>query len=161
MFLPGFEEGLFPSSRSMGERKELEEERRLAYVAMTRARKQLIILHTATRMMYGQTNVNRISRFAEEIPEECIKAEKGFRQKGSYTQAPEYTYTSKTTLVTEKPKAASPIIQAGTRVKHNFFGEGEIISAEAMGGDALYEIQFDNGMVKKLLGAYAKLTVIE
>ncbi len=161
VFLPGFEEGLFPSSRSMGERKELEEERRLAYVAMTRARKQLIILHTATRMMYGQTNVNRISRFAEEIPEECIKAEKGFRQKGSYTQVPEYTYTSKTTLINEKPKTASPILAAGTRVKHNFFGEGEIISAEAMGGDALYEIQFDNGMVKKLLGAYAKLTVLK
>lgn len=161
VFLPGFEEGLFPSSRSMGEKKELEEERRLAYVAMTRARKQLLILHTSTRMMYGQTNVNRVSRFADEIPEECIKTEKGFRQKGSYTQAPEYTYTSKTTLVSEKPKTASPILAAGTRVKHNFFGEGEIISAEAMGGDALYEIQFDNGMVKKLLGAYAKLTVLK
>lgn len=161
VFLPGFEEGLFPSSRSMGERKELEEERRLAYVAMTRARKQLIILHTATRMMYGQTNVNRISRFAEEIPEECIKAEKTVRNYGASRPAAEPTYTSKTTLINEKPKNSTPIIAAGTRVKHNFFGEGEIISAEAMGGDALYEIQFDNGTVKKLLGAYAKLTVLE
>ena len=163
VFLPGFEEGLFPSSRSMAEKKELEEERRLAYVAMTRARKQLFILHTATRMMYGQTNVNRISRFAEEIPDECIKTE---NRSGGYSPYREkktdpYAYSAKSTFVTQPPKTKATVIKAGTRVKHNFFGEGEIVSAEPMGNDVLYEIQFDNGMNKKLLGEYAKLTTIE
>ncbi len=163
VFLPGFEEGLFPSSRSMAEKKELEEERRLAYVAMTRARKQLIILHTATRMMYGQTNVNRVSRFADEIPEKCLKADRRTASmEAPYTQpkAKTSTFTPKHNFDTEKKQPAAQVIKAGSRVRHNFFGEGEIVSAEEMGGDVLYEIHFDNGNVKKLLGTYARLTVI-
>lgn len=162
VFLPGFEDGLFPSSRSMAEKKELEEERRLAYVAMTRARKQLIILHTSTRMMYGQTNVNRISRFAEEIPDECIKTD-GRVSYGMQTrpQKNPAAYAARSTFTNSAPKADAPMFPGGTRVRHAFFGEGEIISAEAMGGDVLYEIQFDNGTVKKLLGQYAKLTEIK
>lgn len=163
VFLPGFEEGLFPSSRSMAEKKELEEERRLAYVAMTRARKQLIILHTSTRMMYGQTNVNRLSRFAEEIPDECLKADVKKSAYNPYreTPAPKNAYSQKSTFVTNEPKKSVSVIKAGVRVKHNFFGEGEVVSAEPMGNDVLYEIQFDNGMVKKLLGQYAKLIEIK
>ena len=162
VFLPGFEDGLFPSSRSVAEKKELEEERRLAYVAMTRARKQLIILHTSTRMMYGQTNVNRISRFAEEIPEECIKAEARVSYNTPYKQKKDpAAYAAKSTFTSSAPKNDTPMIKPGARVKHAFFGEGEIITAEAMGGDVLYEIQFDNGTVKKLLGQYAKLTEVK
>ncbi len=162
VFLPGFEDGLFPSSRSVAEKKELEEERRLAYVAMTRARKQLIILHTSTRMMYGQTNVNRISRFAEEIPEECIKTEARASYSAPYKQKKDpAAYAARSTFTTSAPKKDTPMIKPGARVRHAFFGEGEIITAEAMGGDVLYEIQFDNGTVKKLLGQYAKLTEVK
>lgn len=162
VFLPGFEEGLFPSSRSMGEKKELEEERRLAYVAITRAKKQLFILHTASRMMYGQTTVNRLSRFAEEIPDEYLKTDTRVSSFGGYTPPQkERVYTSQSKITSSPAPARVEVIGVGTRVRHGFFGEGEVVSAEPMGGDVLYEIQFDNGMNKKLLGQYAKLTEIK
>lgn len=159
VFLPGFEEGLFPSSRSMSEAKDLEEERRLAYVAITRAKKRLIILHTGTRMMYGKTGANRISRFAEEIPEELVQTAERPRTTASH---PEHhrrgAYAAHSTF--EEPQKVSVALDPGTRVRHPFFGEGTVIESESVGGDAFYEIEFDNGLVKKLLGAYAKLTVI-
>ena len=141
---------------------EMSEERRLAYVAITRAKKQLFILHTASRMMYGQTAVNRLSRFAEEIPDEYLKTDTRVSSFGGYTPPQkERVYTSQSKITSSPAPARVDVIGVGTRVRHGFFGEGEVVSAEPMGGDVLYEIQFDNGMNKKLLGQYAKLTEIK
>ena len=172
VFIPGFEEGLFPSSQSMFEGdKGLEEERRLAYVAVTRAKKKLYLLHASTRLLYGRTEARQISRFAGEIPHECC--DRGIvRDSGGHSAAPVAAYSvrhqeSRQTFLENVRKSGSSFASdnaerfaAGDRIRHGMFGEGEIISAVPMGGDVMYEIEFDNGSKKRLMGNYAKLKKI-
>ena len=166
VFVPGFEEGLFPSvqSFSAGDRA-IEEERRLAYVAVTRAKKELFLINTDSRMIFGRTESRQPSRFANEIPQsardiECVSG------KGSYTAySPRPSQRSAETRSkyleniranaqnAEKPK----FFEAGSTVVHPMFGEGEILSATPMGGDVLYEIEFSNGSVKRIMGSFARL----
>ena len=166
VFVPGFEEGLFPSvqSFSAGDRA-IEEERRLAYVAVTRAKKELFLINTDSRMIFGRTESRQPSRFANEIPQsardiECVSG------KGSYTAySPRPSQSSAETRSkyleniranaqnAEKPK----FFEAGSTVVHPMFGEGEILSATPMGGDVLYEIEFSNGSVKRIMGSFARL----
>ncbi len=173
VFLPGFEEGLFPSQRSLDENN-LEEERRLCYVAMTRARKELFILHTNTRLLYGRTSANRRSRFVDEIPSEFVDVEEVTRTLGNIrpaeskqrynrsldsfakntTKQHEYTYTP-------TPKTQSTIFKVGAKIKHRVFGEGIVLEAEAMGGDVLYTIDFETHGKRKLMGNLAKLESAE
>ncbi|MBQ6905852.1 MAG: UvrD-helicase domain-containing protein [Clostridia bacterium] len=173
VFLPGFEEGLFPSQRSLDENN-LEEERRLCYVAMTRARKELYILHTNTRLLYGRTSANRRSRFVDEIPSEFLDVEEVTRTLGnirpaeskqSYnrslnsfakntTKQYEYTYTP-------TPKQTAKLFEAGSKVNHRVFGVGIVIEAEPMGGDVLYTIDFETHGKRKLMGNLAKLESAE
>ena len=97
VFVPGFEEGLFPSSQSVsaGDRA-LEEERRLAYVAVTRAKREIFLLHVATRMLYGRTETRQTSRFAAEIPAEA--AERGaVKDSGGHAVAPVSAYSARHT----------------------------------------------------------------
>ncbi len=171
VFIPGFEEGLFPSSKSLTDGDEgLEEERRLAYVAITRAKNELYLLHTASRMLYGRTETRQSSRFALEIPESVCEKER-VRDKNGNTAAPVSAYSvhhseSRNNFLSsinraQKPtSSAAEVIAPGTRVKHGIFGQGEILSATPMGGDVLYEIRFDNGSVKRLMGNFAHLTKI-
>jgi DNA helicase-2/ATP-dependent DNA helicase PcrA len=167
VFIPGFEEGIFPSTQAMQSGDAgLEEERRLAYVAVTRAKKKLVLLHAHTRLLFGRTSVNPISRFANEIPSECkivdnkpqttatavSEAKKKFNNsKASFMKNIEYSQHP-------QEQASQKLMNAGTKVSHTMFGDGVILSAEKMGGDILYEIEFDNGSVKRLMGTYAKLT---
>ncbi len=168
VFIPGFEEGLFPSSQSVSEGdKGLEEERRLAYVAVTRAKKELYLLSTSSRMLYGRTETRQMSRFGNEIPADvCDKAV--VRDSSGHTAAPVSAYAARHNssrnnfLENIKSSAASSsqaeLIPEGSRIKHPMFGEGEIIAVTPMGGDVMYEIEFSNGSVKRLMGNYAKLT---
>lgn len=168
VFVPGFEEGLFPSTQSLleGDRG-LEEERRLAYVAVTRAKERLYLTHTMTRLLYGRTETKMISRFASEIPKECC-ASGTTRRGGTSAQAGAYSarhYESRKTFLenirrSESKRDESPLIPAGSRISHPIFGEGEILSSTPMGGDVLYEIEFDNGSTKRLMGSFAKLKEI-
>ena len=167
VFVPGFEEGLFPSSRSVYESESgIEEERRLAYVAVTRAKRELYLLHTASRMLYGRTEIRQPSRFVSEIPESaCEKT--GQRESMAY-QATKAAYSSEDkesrnnflqnvrTANTQKTQS-SQFFTVGTMVSHPLFGAGEILKAEPMGGDVLYEIEFKNGSTKRLMGNFAKL----
>ncbi len=168
VFIAGFEEGLFPITRSAFEgEKAVEEERRLAYVAVTRAKKALYLLHVSNRMLYGRTETKRISDFANEIPQEaCDRAT--VQDSHGHTAPPVSAYSSRHTekrnnylenirAGAQKSQGSAEHFEAGTRVSHPMFGVGEILSAQAMGGDVLYEIEFANGSTKRLMGNFAKL----
>lgn len=172
VFLPGMEEGLFPSMQSvMATDAEIEEERRLAYVAITRAKRELFIVHAQQRMLYGRTQFNPESRFLKEIPEELIDRERSAYDK---PQKQLYSYSSpqkqkpiyETISISYAPKHTAPaagskeIFEPGDRVAHPTFGEGDVISAKRMGADWLYEIIFDKVGTKKLMATYAKLKKI-
>ena len=162
VFLPGFEDGLFPSVQSFSEGESgLEEERRLAYVAVTRARKKLYLLYTSNRMLYGRTENKQLSRFAREIPNGvCLhqnmpSSQSPFAAPQS-SQSPKRVYLDNIRAAATKAQAAE-VIEEGARVSHPIFGKGEILQTQEMGGDVLYEIQFDNGSIKRLMGSFAKL----
>lgn len=170
VFIPGFEEGLFPSAQSLSDGgKGVEEERRLAYVAVTRAKKELFLLNTNSRMLYGRTELRQLSRFGNEIPKEVCEfsAGTGARNQNhirteSYSEQDNRSRNNFLENVRSSgTKAASAeIFTAGERVSHPLFGSGEIISAQPMGGDVLYEIEFDNGSTKRIMGNFAKLKKI-
>ena len=165
VFLPGMEEGLFPSMQSItATSAEVEEERRLAYVAITRAKKELFVVHTNQRMLYGRTQFNPESRFLKEIPEELISRERSpydKPKKSVYTYSDNDYRPSYDVLTINKPKstptASKEIFEAGDRVYHATFGEGELISVKRMGADWLYEVIFDRVGTKKLMATYARL----
>lgn len=170
VFIAGFEEGAFPSSQSLSDGdRGLEEERRLAYVAVTRAKKELYLLHTSMRMLYGRTETRQMSRFGNEIPNDVCE-KKAVRDQGGHTAAPVSAYSVRhnesrhTFLENIRQNSArqeqTELIPVGTRVAHAIFGEGEIIECSPMGGDVLYEIEFDNGTKKRLMGNFAKLKVL-
>ena len=162
VFLPGMEEGVFPGQQSIIMPSEIEEERRLAYVAITRAKKTLIVTHAKERMLYGMTQRNPLSRFVREIDPMYLDIKK--EKLSSYggfepTQRPKpqnlnsfFTQSKKP----EKPKIVPYGI--GDRVKHFTFGEGTVMNVTPMSNDFMYEIMFDNVGTKKLMATYvAKL----
>ncbi|PKM62937.1 MAG: ATP-dependent DNA helicase PcrA [Firmicutes bacterium HGW-Firmicutes-21] len=169
VFLPGFEEGIFPSVQSITEgEKALEEERRLAYVAVTRAKRKLVILHTNTRLLFGRTSSNPVSRFADEIPNDCkIVDDKPQATVTTVSEAKKKYSNSQVSFLKNigysqntQEDVEQKQFSAGTKVEHAMFGTGTVMSAEKMGGDILYEIEFDSGSVKRLMGTYAKLTKV-
>ncbi len=163
VFLVGFEEGLFPGMRAIGEHEEMEEERRLCYVAITRAKQELTITYAKQRMLYGRTNASLPSRFIKEIPEEV------YIKKGGYQTAPAYTPTftaqnyrkSAVNLssftYTAPEKSTYLELNKGDMVIHTAFGRGMVLSVMKMGGDALLEIAFDRIGTKKLMAKTASV----
>ncbi len=170
VFLPGMEENIFPSYMTVMNPEEIEEERRLAYVAITRAKKNLYITHVNDRMMNGRTQFNQLSRFAEEIPEELVdRQEEKPKEKvnsdfsfGRVQSSAVHSYIRQSVpkVTSEKKanaKAPVTLFAAGESVIHPVFGQGVILSAKNMGGDMLYEIVFETAGTKKLMATYAKL----
>ena len=171
VFLPGMEEGIFPGMQATMNEGEIEEERRLAYVAITRAKELLYITTTKSRIQYGRTQFNPPSRFIEEIPKkltvsdtaraaerrraEAMYAPKVYIKKG---ESVSNDITVNKPLAPKMPKTSRETFSPGDRVKHITFGEGEILSVKVMGADILYEVAFDRVGTKKLMGTYAKLT---
>ena len=167
VFLPGMEDGIFPGMQSIMEGgEEIEEERRLAYVAITRAKDALFLIHTKCRMLYGKTSFNPVSRFVTEIPQHLIvNSVPNFYGTTAPAQNMPKTYFSEKfgdTLTVNKPlhkpeRNASELFKEGDIVSHMTFGRGEIISVKQMGADHLYEVIFDNVGTKKLMASYVKL----
>ena len=165
VFLPGMEEGIFPGMQAAVNDAELEEERRLAYVAVTRAKKSLYITHAHTRMLFGQTRFNPPSRFISEIPPECInditeKREAPRRTFEPRQKPPAPVYKNGFGVKVQTSRVVTPpaeIFAPGDIVRHRTFGRGEIISASPMGGDVMYEIIFDDVGTKRLMASFAKL----
>lgn len=166
VFIAGFENGIFPGIQSMTDPAELEEERRLAYVAITRAKEQLYLTHARERMLFGRTQYNPVSRFAEEIPQSLIETVAEVKKTNNF-EVPTFikkpaNAVKETTIFDKKPeKSNTSALLPGTQVVHAAFGKGEILSARPMGNDVLYEVAFEQVGTKKLMGAYAKLKVAE
>jgi DNA helicase-2/ATP-dependent DNA helicase PcrA len=155
VFLSGLEEGLFPHEQSANEPDGIEEERRLAYVAITRARNRLYLSHAQTRMLHGQTRYNVPSRFLKEIPEELMKwLTPRFSRQKAFT--PDFS-RSKDSFVMKKQTRDVGGFRIGQNVVHPKFGAGVIIDAEGQGGDARVQVNFGGGGVKWLAVAMAKL----
>ena len=180
VYVVGMEDGLFPGNRAMGEPEEMEEERRLCYVAMTRAMEKLTLTHARQRMLFGRTTPAMPSRFLEEVPEENSrwigkpepKPERhwsddfndepmGFGGSfggssfggGGYSSAPKISTKKPTFTESVKKAPAAPMLQLqpGESVRHSAFGVGLVVSVRPMGGDALIEVAFDTVGTKKLM----------
>lgn len=167
VFLAGLEEGLFPGNRSAENEEDIEEERRLCYVAITRAKEQLYITRAASRFRYGKVTPALPSRFFNEIPAEQIKdvSSPAVKAKSVLRKAGVEIIPEKRTMpVYEKKKPVSamnvPMFEKGDRVRHRKFGDGTIVSAQQFGKDAILLIDFDNAGAKRLMAAFAKLEKI-
>ena len=168
VFLTGMEEGLFPSARSMEKIDDLEEERRLCYVAITRAKKQLYITGAKDRTLYGQTTHQVNSRFLGEIPKDFL-IEDGMTVADSFTSSvtkiPVLTKRTTTNVfqtITRATSQTSGVIdfEIGERVRHKKFGDGTVRAVQKFEKDAMLEIVFDSGDTKRLMAAFAKLEKI-
>lgn len=164
VFLVGFEDGLFPGMRAIGDPEEMEEERRLCYVAITRAKRSLYVSYAKQRMLYGRTSAALPSRFLHEIPKNLTV------RKGGCQTAPTAAYTAVRRLndirvnsvgskyaveITASQKAPYLELNKGDMVQHTAFGKGMVLSVIKMGGDALLEIAFDQIGTKKLMAKTA------
>ncbi|QDL55365.1 UvrD-helicase domain-containing protein [Rhodoferax aquaticus] len=182
VFITGMEEGLFPHENSMSDRDGLEEERRLMYVAITRARKRLYLSHSQTRMLHGQTRFNMKSRFYDELPEAALKwlspkpGAQGSLPVGrpwggyggntggaTYSGAGRAYSTGATTSFEPKvvqKEEPSHGLRVGLKVFHTKFGEGKVLTLEGTGPDARAQINFPRHGVKWLALSVAKLTPV-
>lgn len=167
VFVAGMEENIFPSSRSSENPEDLEEERRLAYVAMTRAKSRLCLLHATARMLYGRMGINRPSRFLQEIPEDFAERTKEQSpiapNQNRRPQKPDYSNESSDMLERRKNSMSAHSGNSGFApgdiVKHPNpkFGKGVVLSCEPMGGDVMLEIAFDSCGTKKIMSNFVKL----
>ena len=152
VFVSGLEEGLFPHEQSLVEDGGLEEERRLMYVALTRARRRLYLSFSQNRMLHGQTRYNIASRFVQEVPENLMKRiNSRLRVKGS-------AFSVQDTGASAPYAQPSLPWRIGQNVLHPKFGAGVIVNAEGRGADARVQVNFHKAGVKWLALEYAKLT---
>ena len=186
VFLPGLEDGVFPGMASIYDPTEMEEERRLCYVAITRAKEKLYISHALCRMLFGKTERHVPSRFLKDMSKDLLHFEKppasafGTRSFGygdtasrygggeSYRSSYETSYRTESTVARDLPRShsvtpaaasttASVHFQPGDRVKHKTFGVGQVTDAKPMGNDVLLTVAFETAGVKKIMENFAKL----
>lgn len=145
VFVAGLEENIFPHSRSLFDQSELEEERRLAYVAVTRAKRQVFLIHAKERLIYGNLQNNAPSRFLADLPEELVEEIRQHNQHGNSYTRPN----------TQNSGITASSYKMGSRVVHQQFGEGTII---ARSGDII-TVAFTNSGIKNLVPELANLTI--
>ena len=174
VFLPGMEEGIFPGIQSMYNPDDVEEERRLAYVGITRAKEKLFISYANMRMLFGSTTRNLPSRFVIEIPDALTERTgrqpasqrtfdslvRGDYEDRNYSGNGYLSKINQKPKTAEKPKAPTVSYNVGDSVMHKVFGQGVIVSSKPMGNDAMLEIAFQSAGTKKLMANYAKLQKI-
>ena len=156
VFITGLEEGLFPSEYSLAEKGGLEEERRLMYVALTRARKRLYLSAAQMRMLHGKTNFGVVSRFLDEIPSNLIKS-----LSATTKTTNSYHPSSKVSTKIKETETEFGTFTIGKNVRHPKFGTGVIIEAEGSKDDLRLHINFGQNGIKCLDVRYAKLETIE
>lgn len=171
VFVVGLEENIFPGARSITSMNEdeIEEERRLAYVAITRAKKELFLSHCVERMLFGNINRNRPSRFLKELPDKYLQFEQQEYVRAQ-SSGPVNKIVPPTNIslqaqlankkVAEKTKQVCVDFSVGDRVSHNIFGEGTVLNSTKMSGDTMLEIAFDSKGTKKIMANFAKIAKI-
>ena len=167
VFVAGMEEGIFPGTQAMFDPAQVEEERRLAYVSITRAKKQLYLTDAAQRMLFGQTMRNQPSRFLGEIPQElCETSDETIARRqmvaeriAAMPKKQWITANDKRLGVGEKAVAQqdTTVFQAGDQVTHKVFGKGLVLSVTPMGNDQLVEVAFEKVGTKKIMAKFARL----
>ncbi len=176
VFITGMEDGLFPSNASISNPEEINEERRLAYVGITRAKEKLYLTKTKYRMLFGSTTYNKDSRFLGEIPSELVErtGEGRLRTSSAFSSSAAGGKISVGVGKGAKPMAGVPragayqppaaksgvTYKVGDVVLHKLFGKGMIMTAEKMGNDTLLEIAFDKAGTKKLMANFCKMEKI-
>ena len=155
VFLVGFEDGLFPGMRAIGDQEEMEEERRLCYVAITRAKQNLTITYARQRMLYGRTTAAMPSRFLREIPEACIVKKVAVSPYSAHTAPVKKPHYQSVIKPMPAPSSTYLELNQGDMILHAAFGRGMVLSVMKMGGDALLEIAFDDIGTKKLMAKTA------
>jgi DNA helicase-2/ATP-dependent DNA helicase PcrA len=190
VFITGLEEGLFPHENSLSSADGLEEERRLMYVAVTRARRRLYLSHSQTRMLHGQTRYNIRSRFFDEMPEHTLKwlspkaglpaqrwgADSGFERRGEraggwqeWAGTPNASSAGRGGSMASAPvptrtqaaaEGPNAWVRSGMQVFHTKFGEGTVLALEGSGEDARAQVNFPRHGVKWLALSVAKLTPV-
>lgn len=168
VFIPGMEEGIFPGNQSIYSEEDLEEERRLAYVGITRAKEKLYLVNARQRMLYGQTNRNMQSRFIGELPPdvcEDVTVRNNFRTTSASVikTAPAVRSSQGAHKFGQAGKTAAKSTveyKIGDTVIHKSFGTGTILSLQPMGNDVLMEVAFDKAGTKKMMANFARLEKI-
>lgn len=169
VFIPGMEEGIFPGSQSMYSEEELEEERRLAYVGITRAKKKLYLINARQRMLYGTTSRNMASRFLREIPisvTEDLSTDTYSVSSGRFSKTKTTVTSSSSTAhkfgqAGNTAAASKTDYKVGDTVLHKTFGTGTILTLQPMGNDTLMEVAFDKAGTKKMMANFARLEKVQ
>lgn len=170
VFLVGMEEGIFPGMRSFNSAEELEEERRLCYVGITRAKRQLFLTHARTRTLFGTTKYNMISRFIKEIPDELyieIEKEKKLLQNDEIPRQKKKPSFGQSSMLNQAVKQPAVSVgtgldfQEGDIVQHRKFGKGKVIGAQPVGNDMFLKVDFESVGEKNLMAAYVRLEKVE
>ncbi|MCP4643556.1 MAG: UvrD-helicase domain-containing protein [bacterium] len=155
VFLIGLEDGLLPHATALDSEEELEEERRLCYVAMTRARKRLVLTHADTRLLFGEKKTCVSSRFLDDLPRDEL--EFAHRKRKGSPKAPGRPVQSKP----EAPRAAPGGLTRGTRVRHATFGRGTVMQVTGSGSKARVRIRFESGRVRQFIASVAPLEILD
>jgi DNA helicase-2/ATP-dependent DNA helicase PcrA len=169
----GLEEGLFPSFRSMDDLdpSSVEEERRLAYVGMTRARENLFLTYTQSRRVWGQEQFHQPSRFLDELPKNFVQWKKPFSAKPSFFSSPianksisganhhsdEWDVQHFPDEIPKAPSSTTPLYSKGKKVRHPTFGVGQVFEVEGQGEDLKVSVLFQDRTIKKFVAKYARL----
>ena len=166
VFLSGMEEGIFPTKRALTSEEDLEEERRLCYVGITRAMTNLHMTYASVRTLYGNTNYNTPSRFLREVPEDLIEdgnkeSNRGVSPSPSNTLKSDKYFTGYTYNNTNKsePKEVSDV-KAGMKVKHKLWGEGTIVQIKGSGDNTQITVAFNSQGIKNIMLSHAPIEVI-
>ena len=167
VFITGMEENIFPSYLSTMSEDDMQEERRLAYVGITRAKRKLYLINSDTRTIFGRTSRNKPSRFLDELPAGLIEKQQykqpedlGFGRIQSGMKRKNDMMHSRVISSVPAKRKNSQIYSVGMKVRHKTFGDGLIVSTKSMASDTLLEIAFDNSGTKKLMANYANLTIL-
>jgi DNA helicase-2/ATP-dependent DNA helicase PcrA len=170
VFLTGLEDGIFPHQRSLGDKPELEEERRLAYVGLTRARERLYVSRAVVRSAWGAPSHNPASRFLDELPVDLVDWRRTQDDQTSWGRAvlpslpqrnpspPRRRFgaaAARADVAAKSQKREVPVLAAGDRVLHDAFGMGTVVATEGEGDRAVASIDFGSQGVKRLLLRYA------
>jgi DNA helicase-2/ATP-dependent DNA helicase PcrA len=171
VFIVGMEEGLFPHSRSMDDPEQMEEERRLCYVGVTRAKERLYLIHTFRRTLYGESEVREPSRFLRDIPEPLLRGreQKVARQESLGLGAGRFLGRTRAAVTqfspgkrstpdaVEHPKPSGPRFQTGDKVQHEVFGQGIVIESKLADTDEQVTVAFAGAGLKRLMASMAPM----